>query len=67
MHYLVDVRVDGEKKRTYRIDAKDETEAKARLMPRLSPAQRDTVIIDSIKIDPATVGDEDPFGVFGGE
>lgn len=67
MRYLVDVRVDGDKKRTYRIDASDETQVIERLKLRLPPAQRDTVLVDGIKIDPATVGGDDPFGVYGGE
>lgn len=67
MRYLLNVRVDGDKKRTYPIDAGDELQAKERLMTRLPPHKRDNVVIDDIKIDPASIINEDPFGVFGGE
>ena len=67
MQYILDVRVERDKKRTYRIDAKDEFEAKKRLLDRLPQKQRDTVIIDSIKIDPSTIVDDDPYGIFGEE
>ena len=64
MTYLVDIRLEDGKRRTYRIDAKDETEAKERLPLRLPPSQRETFTIDSIKIDPASLGTSDPFGTF---
>lgn len=64
MRYLLNVRVDGDKKRTYPIDAKDETEAKERLLTRLPPKQRDDVVVDDIKIDPASLIDENPFGIY---
>lgn len=65
MRYIVDVRVSGDKKRTYKIDAKGEDEVHERLMNRLSPKERENVIIDGIKPDLAALpsGDE-PFGVF---
>jgi len=63
MRYLIDVRVEG-KTRLYPIDASNEGEALERLKLRLPPHQRDTVIIDSIAIDPASIPDEDPFGIF---
>ena len=66
MTYIIDIRID-DKKRSYRIEAKSEEEAKERLGLRLPPAQRDFVIIDSIKIDMTTVGDEAPYGEFGDE
>lgn len=67
MRYLLNVRVDGDKKRTYPIDAEDETQARERLLTRLPPQQREGVIVDEIKIDPASIIDEDPYGLFGGE
>ena len=67
MIFIIDIRIDGKQKRTYRIEAKEETQAKERLMLRLPPAQRDTLIIDSIRIDPATVNYNEPYGSFGGE
>jgi hypothetical protein len=67
MHYIIDVRVDQDKKRTYRINAKDETEAKERLHNRFPPHQRDSLIIDNIKIDMSAMVQDDPYGVFGEE
>jgi len=67
MRYLINVRVDGDKKRTYPVDAADETQARERLLLRLPPHQREGVIIDTIKIDPASLVNEDPYGIFGGE
>ncbi|MDA3946327.1 MAG: hypothetical protein PF439_06570 [Helicobacteraceae bacterium] len=67
MQYLIDIRINEGRKRTYRIDAKTEEEALERLKLRLPPQQRDVFVVDMIKIDPATVVDEDPYGVFGGE
>jgi hypothetical protein len=64
MIFIIDIRIDEEQKRTYKIEAKDETEAKERLKLRLPPHQRDTLLIDSIQIDPATVGGEEPYGTF---
>ena len=67
MQYIVDIRINEGPKRTYRIDAKTEEEALERLKLRLPPQQRDAFVVDMIKIDPATVVDEDPYGIFGGE
>ena len=67
MQYLIDVRVDGRKKSTFRVNAKTETEALERLPLRLSPQQRDTYIVDAIKIDPSSIGNEEPYGIFTGE
>ena len=66
MRYIIDIRL-GEKKRTYPVDASNEEEAVERLKLRIHPAQRDTLVIDSIKIDMSTVGNDDPYGMFGGE
>ena len=66
MTFIIDVRVN-ETRFTYRIDAKDEDEAKERLKLRLPPHQREHIVIDAIKIDMTTVGDEAPYGEFGGE
>jgi len=67
MRYLINVRVDGDKKRTYPIDAEDETQAQERLLLRLPPHQRDGVIFDDIKIDPASLINAEPYGIFGEE
>ncbi len=67
MQYLIDIRINEGAKRTYRIDAKTEEEALERLKLRLPQQQRDAFVVDMIKIDPATVVDEDLYGVFGGE
>jgi hypothetical protein len=67
VRYLINVRVDGDKKRIYPVDAADEVQAKERLLLRLPPHQRDDVIVDDIKIDPASLLDTDPYGVFGEE
>jgi len=65
LRFIVDVRVFGDKKRTYRIDAKGEDEVHERLMSRLAPKERESVIIDGVRPDPAVLpsGDE-PFGIF---
>jgi len=67
VRYLINVRVDGTKKRTYPVDAADETQARERLLLRLPPHQRDSLIVDEIKIDPASLLNDDPYGLFGGE
>ena len=67
MRYLIDIRIEDTKKRTYPIDAKDEEEALERLKLRLPPRQRINIIIDAIIIDPASITNEDPYGIFGGE
>ncbi len=67
MQYLVDIRINEGSTRTYRIDAKTEEEALERLKLRLPPQQRDAFVVDLIKIDPASITDEEPYGIFGGE
>lgn len=67
MRYLLNVRVDGNKKRIYPIDAEDESQAKERLLLRLPPQQRDGVVVDDIRIDPASLAVEEPYGIFGEE
>lgn len=67
MRYLIDIRLDTDKKRTYPIDAKNETEAIERLKLRLPPSQRNNLIIDTIRIDPISIRTEEPYGIFGGE
>jgi hypothetical protein len=64
VEYILHVRVLESKKRTYKITAKDQDEARTRLLTRLAPSEREGVIIDSIELDPASLGDEEPFGVF---
>ncbi len=63
MRYLIDVGIEG-KNRIYPIDADNETQAIERLKLRLPPHQRESIEIHSIKIDPASIPDDDPFGVF---
>ena len=68
MRYLLEVRIAGKRPQTFPIDAKDENEAKERLLLRLPPDKRDKILIDSITIDPKSIHiDDDPYGVFGGE
>ena len=64
MTFIIDIHIDEDHKRTYRVEAKDETEAKARLALRLSPSQRESLTIDSIQIDPATVSIDESYGTF---
>ncbi|MBN2816543.1 MAG: hypothetical protein JXQ67_07640 [Campylobacterales bacterium] len=63
MRYIVNVRLDKET-RTYNINAKNEEEAKERLLLRLPPNQRDKCHIDDIKIDPKSFLDTEPYGIF---
>ncbi|MGD9969595.1 MAG: hypothetical protein AB7S65_04010 [Sulfuricurvum sp.] len=63
MRYLIDIRIEG-KTRRYPIEAANESEAIERLKLRLPPQQRESVVIDTVALDPASVPDEDPFGVF---
>ncbi len=63
MRYLIDIRLEG-KSRLYPIDADNETQAIERLKLRLPPHQRESIIIDSIEIDPASIPNDDPFGIF---
>ncbi|MDD2782309.1 hypothetical protein [Sulfuricurvum sp.] len=63
MRYLIDIRLEG-KSRLYPIDADNETQAVERLKLRLPPHQRESIIIDSIEIDPASIPNDDPFGIF---
>jgi hypothetical protein len=67
MEYIIDMRLGEKTKRTYRINAKDEEEAKERLKLRLAPQHRGEVIIDSIRLYQTALGDEDPYGIFGEE
>jgi hypothetical protein len=67
MEYIIDMRLGEKTKRTYRINAKDEEEAKERLKLRLAPQHREEVIIDSIRLYQTTLGDDDPYGIFGDE
>ena len=63
MRYLIDIRLEG-KSRLYPIDADNETQAIERLKLRLPANQRESIIIDSIEIDPASIPNDDPFGIF---
>lgn len=67
MHYLIDIRIGGRKKGTFRVDGKDEEQALERLALRLPPQQRDTYVVDAIKIDPTSIIDEEPYGIFSEE
>lgn len=64
MTYIVDILTAEKKKQTFRIEAKDEDEAKERLKLRLPPNKREGFSIESIKIDMSTVSTKDPFGTF---
>lgn len=64
MQYLIDIRIDGRKKSTFRVDGKNEEQALERLELRLPPQQRDNYIVDSIKIDPASIVDDEPYGIY---
>jgi hypothetical protein len=64
MRFIVETRVMGDKKRTYLIDANSESEVKHKVELRLPPAQREDLIIDSIKIDPKSLSDDDIYGIF---
>lgn len=67
MQYLIDILIDGHKKSTFRVDGKNEKQALERLELRLPPQKRDSYSVDAIKIDPASIGDEEPYGIFTGE
>ena len=67
MTYLIDILTEEQKKQSFRIEAKNEDEAKERLKLRRPPNKRENFTIESIKIDMSTIGMEDPFGSFGGE
>ena len=64
MTYIIDILTAEKKKQSFRIEAKDESEAKERLKLRLPPNKRENFTIESIKIDMTTVGMDDPFGTF---
>jgi hypothetical protein len=66
MRYIINIRLE-KAKRVYHIDAKDETEAKERLLLRLHPNKRELCIIDSITIDPSSISTIEPYGIFGEE
>lgn len=63
MRYKVHVRL-GERKSTHRIDAESEAEAARLLLPRLSPKEREHVIIDTIEPDPTALHVDESFGTF---
>lgn len=63
MKFLIDIRLEG-KVRRYPIDASNQEEAVERLKLRLPPNQRETFVIDSIELDPSSIPEDDPFGVF---
>ena len=63
MRYLIDIRLEG-KSRLYPINADTESQAIERLKLRLPPHQRESFVIDSIEIDPASIPNDDPFGIF---
>jgi len=67
MRYIIEIRIATKNKRSYKINAKDEKEALSKLELRLSPDQRDEYKLDSISIDPLSIKDDEPFGIFGGE
>ena len=63
MRYIATIRLNKEK-RTYLIDAADETQVKKRLLLRLPPHQRDNCQIDEIKLDPKSLAESEPFGMY---
>lgn len=63
MKFLIDILLEG-KVRRYPIDASNQEEAVERLKLRLPPNQRETFVIDSIELDPSSIPEDDPFGVF---
>ena len=67
MTYIIDILTADKKKQTFRIEAKNEDEAKERLKLRLPPHKRENIKFETIKIDMSTVSMEDPYGSFGGE
>lgn len=67
MQYLICICMDENKKSTFRVDGKDEEQALQRLELRLPPQKRANYRIDSIKIDPASITNEGPYGIFTGE
>ncbi len=64
MTYLIDILTDDKKRQSFRIEAKNEEEARERLKLRLHPDKRECFTVESIKIDMRTVGIKDPFGTF---
>ncbi len=66
MRYFIQIRV-GESNRLYPVEASSQEEAIERLKLRLPPDQRNSIQIDSIAIDPRSLGSDSPFGEFGGE
>jgi hypothetical protein len=64
MLYLLHVRTDDTKKYTFRIVANSEAEAKEKLPSRLPPEKRTNYILDSIEIDPKSMGNDELYGVF---
>lgn len=64
MRFIINVILSTKESRNYLIDAKDEDEAKERLKLRLPPKDRENIKIDSIKIDPNSIKQEDPYGIF---
>jgi len=63
MRYIVSIRLNKEK-RTYFIDAVDEAQVKERLLLRLPPNQRAKCQIDEIKLDPKSIVESEPFGIY---
>lgn len=64
MLYLVQIRLEDKRKRTFRIEASNEEEAVKKLPNRLPPSERESFTLESVKVDPSTLGDEEPYGVF---
>ena len=67
MTYIVEILNAEKKKQTFRIEAKDEDEAKERLKLRLPPNKRENFTITCIKLDVSSINMDDMFGTFGGE
>lgn len=67
MVYIIDILTHEKKKKSFRITADNEEQAKERLQLRMPPNNRDNFTIESIKIDASTLNMEEPFGSFYGD
>ena len=67
MTYQIDILTHDKKPKRFRIEAKDEEQAKDRLKLRFPPEKRENFTIESIKMDISTLNMDELFGTFGGE
>jgi len=66
VRFIINIRLKSKTKYTYTIDANTEEEALERLKLRLPPDEHESVIVDAIRIDPKSIINEGPYGVFDG-